>query len=66
MRWTVHVAPVGVRRNVFRILIGKLKGKGPISWEIVHRLKGDMKCISNITAENYKMNSDGLESSKNS
>ena len=52
MRLAVHVAPVGVRRNVFRILIWKLKGKGPISWEIVHRWTGDMKCISNSMAEN--------------
>jgi len=52
MRWAVHVAPMGVRRNVFRILIWKLKGKGPISWEIVRRWEGDIKCISNIMAEN--------------
>jgi len=37
MRWAVHVAPMGVRRNVFRILIWKLKGKGPVSWKIVHK-----------------------------
>ena len=49
---SVHVAPMGVRRNVFRILIWKLKGKGAISWEIVHRWKGDTKCISNIIAKN--------------
>ena len=48
----MHVAPMGVRRNVFRILIWKLKGKGPISWEIVRRWEGDIKCISNIMAEN--------------
>jgi hypothetical protein len=52
MRWAVYVAPMVVRRNVFRILIWKLKGKGAISWEIVHRWKGDTKHISNIMARN--------------
>jgi hypothetical protein len=45
MRWVVHVASMGERRNVCKILIWKCKAKRPVSWEIRHRWKGDVKCI---------------------
>jgi hypothetical protein len=43
IRWVVHVAPVGVRRNICRILIWILKGKGPTSQVTVRTWKGDIK-----------------------
>ena len=30
MRWAGHVAPVGERRGVHRILVGKPEGKSPL------------------------------------
>jgi hypothetical protein len=30
MRWAEHVACVGERRNVYRVLMGKPKGKRPL------------------------------------
>jgi len=30
MRWTGHVARVGERRGVYRALVGKSEGKGPL------------------------------------
>jgi hypothetical protein len=30
MRWAVHVARMGEGRNMYRVLVGKLKGKGPL------------------------------------
>jgi hypothetical protein len=30
MRWVGHVACVGEERNVYRVLVGKLKGKRPL------------------------------------
>ena len=30
MRWTVHVACMGVRRVVYRVLVGKPEGKRPL------------------------------------
>jgi hypothetical protein len=30
MRWTVHVAQMGQKKNVYRILVGKPEGKGPL------------------------------------
>jgi hypothetical protein len=30
MRWVGHVARVGEGRNVYRVLVGKLKGKRPL------------------------------------
>jgi hypothetical protein len=29
MRWAVHVAPMGEKRNAYRILLGKPEGKKP-------------------------------------
>jgi hypothetical protein len=30
MRWAGHVARMGKKRNAYRILVGKLKGKRPL------------------------------------
>jgi hypothetical protein len=30
MRWTGHVARMGEKRNVYRLLVGKPEGKGPL------------------------------------
>jgi len=30
MRWTGHVASLGERRGVYRVLVGKPEGKGPL------------------------------------
>ena len=30
MRWVGHVAPVGERRGVYRVLVGKPEGKRPL------------------------------------
>jgi hypothetical protein len=30
MRWAVHVARMGEKRNVYRLLVGKLEGKRPL------------------------------------
>ena len=30
MRWTGHVACMGERRGVYRVLVGKPEGKGPL------------------------------------
>jgi hypothetical protein len=29
MRWTGHVAPIGEKRNAYRILVGRPEGKRP-------------------------------------
>jgi len=39
MRWTGHVARMGVRREVYRVLVGKPEGKRPLGkpsrkWEV--------------------------------
>jgi hypothetical protein len=33
MRWAVHVARMGKKRNVYRILVGKPEEKRPRGWE---------------------------------
>jgi hypothetical protein len=48
MRWTGHVARMGEGRNVYRVLVGKPKGKVPVSrlrrrWE--HGIKMDLREI---------------------
>ena len=30
MRWVVNVASIGERRDVYRVLVGKPEGKGPL------------------------------------
>jgi hypothetical protein len=30
MRWTGHVAPIGERRNAYRLLVGKPEGRSPL------------------------------------
>jgi len=42
MRWTGHVARMGKRRGVYRILVGKPKGKRPLGrpWR---RWEGNIK-----------------------
>jgi hypothetical protein len=30
MRWAGHVAPIGEKRNVYRLLVGKTEGKRPL------------------------------------
>jgi hypothetical protein len=30
MRWAGHVAPMGKKRNVYRLLVGKAEGKSPL------------------------------------
>ena len=39
MRWAGHVAPMGERRGVYRVLVGKPEGKRPLGrprlrWEV--------------------------------
>jgi hypothetical protein len=29
-RWTVHVAQMGEKRDMYRVLVGKLEGKRPL------------------------------------
>jgi hypothetical protein len=46
MRWAVHVAPIGEKRNTYRILVGKPDGKRPLGrprrrW--VDNIKVDLK-----------------------
>jgi hypothetical protein len=36
MRWAVHLARIGERRNSFRILVGKPEGKPPLE-KPIHR-----------------------------
>jgi hypothetical protein len=48
MRWAGHVARIGEKRNAYRILVGKLKGKRPIErprrrW--VDNIKMDLRDI---------------------
>jgi hypothetical protein len=43
MRWAEHVAPMGVKRNAHKILVGKSGGKRPlrrlgIGWEVNIRM----------------------------
>jgi hypothetical protein len=36
MRWTGHLAPLGEEKKVYKVLVGKLKGKRPLRrprWE---------------------------------
>jgi len=42
MRWAGHVARVGKRRGVYRVLVGKSEGKRPI-WRPRHRWKDNIK-----------------------
>jgi hypothetical protein len=30
MKWAIHVTRIGEKRSVYRILVGKLEGKGPL------------------------------------
>jgi hypothetical protein len=30
MRWAAHMAPMGEGRNLYRVLVGKPEGKGPL------------------------------------
>jgi len=39
MKWVEHVALIGQRRGVYRVLVGKSEGKGPLGrsmcrWEV--------------------------------
>jgi hypothetical protein len=48
MRWAGHVARMGEKRNVYKILVGKPEGKGPLGrtrrwW--VDNIKMDLKDI---------------------
>jgi hypothetical protein len=48
MRWAGHVARIGEGRNLYRFLVGKLKGKIPLErprsrWE--HGIKIDLREI---------------------
>jgi hypothetical protein len=42
IRWTVHVAPMGETRGIYRVLMGKLEGTRPLGrrrrkWRIISR-----------------------------
>jgi len=42
MRWAEHIAYIGERRGIFRVLLGKHEGKRPLErprlrWEIIFR-----------------------------
>jgi len=42
MRWAGHIAYMGERRDIFRVLLGKHEGKRPrrrprLRWEIIFR-----------------------------
>jgi hypothetical protein len=43
LRWAVHVARMGEKRNAYRILVGKLEGKRPLGrprhrWEDISEI----------------------------
>jgi hypothetical protein len=48
MRWEGHVARMGERRGVYRVLVGRPEGKNPLGrprrrWE--DNIKMDLRCI---------------------
>jgi len=42
MRWVGHVARIGERRGIYRVLVGKLEGKRPIGI-LRHRWEDNIK-----------------------
>jgi hypothetical protein len=42
MRWAGHVARMGEKRNMYRLLVGKPKGKGPLG-RLRHRWRDNIK-----------------------
>jgi hypothetical protein len=47
MRWTGHVAHMGERRNLYRVLVGKPKGKRPLE-RPRHRWDGLLNAVMNL------------------
>jgi hypothetical protein len=45
MRWAGHVARMGEKRNVYRILVGKPEGKRPLGRKWVDNIKMDLREI---------------------
>ena len=43
MGWAGHVAHVGERRGVYRVLVGKPEGKRPPLWRPRHRRENNIK-----------------------
>jgi hypothetical protein len=54
MRWVGHVARIGAKRNVYRLLVGKPEGKKPL---------GRQRCrwIANIKMDILEIGLDGVE-----
>jgi hypothetical protein len=54
MRWTGHVARMGEKRNVYRLLVGKPEGKRPLGrrrlWWI-YNIKMDLLAIGLSVAD---------------
>jgi hypothetical protein len=44
MRWTGHVAYMGEKRGVYRVLVGKLKGK-ELRGRLMRRLQDNIKMV---------------------
>jgi len=54
MRWTVHIAHMGDRRGIYRVLVGKHEGKRP--------LEGPMRrWEDNIKTDLHEVGSGGMD-----
>jgi hypothetical protein len=42
MRWVGHVARIGEGRSIYRVLVGKIEGKGPV-WKPMSRWEANIK-----------------------
>jgi hypothetical protein len=54
MRWAGHLAQMGKKRNVYRILVGKPEGKRPLG-------RPRCRCVDNIKMNLRKIGWDGMD-----
>jgi hypothetical protein len=54
MRWAGHVAPMGEKRNVYRILVGNPEGKRPLG-------RPKRRWVDNIKMDLREMGWDGMD-----
>jgi hypothetical protein len=54
MRWAGHVAPMGQKRNVYRILVGKPEGKKPLG-------RPRRRWVDNIKTDLGDIGRDGMD-----
>ena len=54
MRWAGHVARVGERRGVYRVLVGKAKGKRPVG-------RPKLRWEDNIKMDSQEVGSGGMD-----